>query len=984
MRVVNTLLILVLAHLWMWPGNSSALDDFDMDALFEGMDEFEESTEPENDWDEAPVEEAEPVEEEPAPAPVEDPFTDDLFDFENDFADDWADEPADPAPAPVDEPVMDDLSDFEDDFADDWADEPADPAPAPEPVQEPAEEPDPMDDLFFFDDDPMEEPIDEPVMDEPEEDIFVEEEPEPVVEEVPVEDAQDVAAREEIRRQAAEINGLQHLDAGFRALDQDEFQRARSAFEVAIRDIPDRPATRELRERARWGLAESHYRIAQDVYRQDGDMRVARQNAERALELSPGHRGVAFLQRRIAREEARRLAEEARPVPVERRPEIREKRENIDEMMREGRAYYEAGELDRAELLFESVLVRDEYHVDAMRYLRRISEDKMAASNRLRETTTAQMIQQVRDAWNPPRRDEVLLPADLIGPGPTDMVTPARRLQEKMEAIIIPRIEFRQANIRDVISFLRDASEAADPDREGVNIILNMSMPEGARAPAAPRAPAPAPGAFDDPWGDDDPWGAVAPSPEPAGVPGVPTITLNLRRISLMEAIRYITEVAGLRYRIEDNVVVITPAGIADVGRVITRLYPVQPSFLDVVQEREGDAPPATGFGEFGARRTPTPGRGADVKSFFEGAGVPFPAGTSITYNPTISQLIVANTPENLDKFERILSQLNVVPNQVEIEARFVEVAEEDMQELGLQWLFTDNYEFMQRTSGGPFGGRERVQVDAGNVSRGMRFFGTSDGGTIPMSTATTVDPTFAGNILSISSVLTNPEMRVVLHALSQSGNVDLLSAPRVTTRSGVNASIEVVTEIIYPTEFRVTEPTITAASGASGSAVISPPTVTPDNFETRRTGVILNVTPTVGPDGYTIDLALAPEVAELVDWLQYGSRLRVPNPEDPTGFQEFVYNIPQPVFASRNVTTSIVIWDGQTVVMGGLMRERLITIQDKIPILGDIPLLGRLFRTEGSRSRKENLLIFVTARLVDPAGKPIHRADAMTMPGMD
>ena len=69
-------------------------------------------------------------------------------------------------------------------------------------------------------------------------------------------------------------------------------------------------------------------------------------------------------------------------------------------------------------------------------------------------------------------------------------------------------------------------------------------------------------------------------------------------------------------------------------------------------------------------------------------------------------------------------------------------------------------------------------------------------------------------------------------------------------------------------------------------------------------------------------------------------------------------------------------------VVMGGLIREELTTIKDKVPILGDIPVLGRLFRSEGQYSRKKNLLIFVTARLVDPAGRPIHREGTMAMPG--
>jgi general secretion pathway protein D len=192
-----------------------------------------------------------------------------------------------------------------------------------------------------------------------------------------------------------------------------------------------------------------------------------------------------------------------------------------------------------------------------------------------------------------------------------------------------------------------------------------------------------------------------------------------------------------------------------------------------------------------------------------------------------------------------------------------------------------------------------------------------------------------------------------------------------VTTRSGVNAQIQVVREIIYPTEFDLTQPTVD-----SDGNVTMAPIVTPGTFQTRETGVILNVTPTVGPDGYTIDLVMAPEVAELVDWIQYGSSITI------SGSDLYFFNMPMPVFTSRNVTTSIVIWDGQTVVMGGLIREEMTTIKDKVPILGDIPVLGWLFRSEGHYSQKKNLLIFVTARLVDPAGRPVHTESNMVMPG--
>src|SRR5204863_9721226 len=80
-----------------------------------------------------------------------------------------------------------------------------------------------------------------------------------------------------------------------------------------------------------------------------------------------------------------------------------------------------------------------------------------------------------------------------------------------------------------------------------------------------------------------------------------------------------------------------------------------------------------------------------------------------------------------------------------------------------------------------------------------------------------------------------------------------------------------------------------------------------------------------------------------------------------------------QPIFSARKVTTSVSVWDGQTVVLGGLMREDVQKTEDKTPIIGDIPLVGSLFRTNSEQHIKRNLVIFVTARLVNPAGQPVN-----------
>ena len=83
-----------------------------------------------------------------------------------------------------------------------------------------------------------------------------------------------------------------------------------------------------------------------------------------------------------------------------------------------------------------------------------------------------------------------------------------------------------------------------------------------------------------------------------------------------------------------------------------------------------------------------------------------------------------------------------------------------------------------------------------------------------------------------------------------------------------------------------------------------------------------------------------------------------------PSGFY-------QPIFSTREVTTKVTVWDGATLVMGGLTREEVKKTSDKVPILGDIPFIGRAFQSKGETSQKRNLLIFVTANLVSPGGSP-------------
>lgn len=783
-------------------------------------------------------------------------------------------------------------------------------------------------------------------------------------EEMATTDFGKIAKAEELRRQSAAAKGAQNVSQAYKALKAGKPAEAERLFNDALATIPNRAQSKELLDSAKWGLAESKYLQARSAL-EAKDLEDARTLIDSALSIDPTHKDAKRLEAKLAEAEA----ESAKYRPPARRDEVAAKQAEINSLYEEGRQWFAVRDYEQARRCFLEVLARDPYHKSAVRYLGKIETVRKEMGVLAQKTSRESMIANVAEAWKIPVSTKMIAPdAAPISKG-IKKQSPSEALVEKMQSLIIPKLEFRQAAIADVVDFLVKASAENDPEGEGVNIILKgIDSTTTASAPAAASS--------GDDWGDD--WGDDGASDAfaSAGAGSPDGITLNLRRISVFEAIKYITEVAGLKYRIEDRAVIITSLD-APTGSLLTRIYPVEPSIIESVVEREeADRDNGDYMGMASAKVTKTP-----IQQFFEGAGVPFPAGAKCQYRN--SRLIVRNTADNLEIFERILQEFNVVPSQIEIEARFIEVNQTDLDELGLQWILNDNWEIAHQKSGN---GRIQMNANSSGATQGLRFFGTggTDGAIAPMTAAaaasSTAGSSLLGNILSFSGVLTNPEATLVIQALSQHGGSDLLSAPRVTARSEEPAMIQVVKEIIYPTEFSVTQPSVD-----SDGNVTMGPIAEPGSFTTRATGVILSVTPTVGPDGYTIELVLAPECCELVDWIQYGSEIKIPvigegDSASDAIYQTWSYNMPAPVFTSRNVTTKISVWDGHTVVLGGLIREELITIKDKVPILGDIPLIGRLFRSEGQQSVKKNLLIFVTARLVDPSGRPIHAEG--TLPG--
>jgi general secretion pathway protein D len=193
---------------------------------------------------------------------------------------------------------------------------------------------------------------------------------------------------------------------------------------------------------------------------------------------------------------------------------------------------------------------------------------------------------------------------------------------------------------------------------------------------------------------------------------------------------------------------------------------------------------------------------------------------------------------------------------------------------------------------------------------------------------------------------------------------------------SGRQAQVQIVDIRTIVTSVNLNQ-TAAGTGNQTGGAVVGQPGgggVAPSsNYNTQPLpfGPILDVIPYVSADGYTVQMTIIPTITEFVGYDDPGGF--VPQAQAVSGGgaigQPLSAQLPLPRFRVRQVTTHAIVWDGQTVVLGGLIGEDVSRLKDKVPVLGDLPWVGKLFRSESSTTRKKNLVIFVTPTIIDPAG---------------
>jgi len=807
------------------------------------------------------------------------------------------------------------------------------------------------------------------------------------------------AEHEIARRQDNVIRAKKDIADGDNAMREKAYDVASVEYKAACDLLPEAPSTHDLRARAVDSFSEASVKLAEQRI-VEGRFEDARAAAKIVVDpqYNPTYKPALKLLSQL---------EDPDYYNQTVGPKFYGSIQDVKKLFVDADGFYQTGRYDLAFKRCEQILNIDPYNIAARKMEDKINNAKDKYAVESYNHTRSQWLYKVQKSWDAPVRKYQGREVVKIDTGITN-VRNTEYIQNKLNHIIIPKIEFREATVREAVDFLKQKSrdldvQEADPSRRGVNIVLKMeSTPGLSAAPAAPVAPAaPAVPGLPDANAVPAPAAPLAPSIAPSEA----RITLSLTNIPLAEALRYITNLAGLKVKIDPYAVTIVPLS-EPTDTLITKEYKVPPSFLGSAPEagaggstalsggarKAGGTVDVTGAGSPGIRTKQT------AKDYLESSGVVFPPGASANYIASSSKLIVRNTEANLDLVDSIVESVSAaVPIQVNIEAKFVEINQTNFKELSFDYLFTQGFRPGSRlqSSGGnatptnafPLGGALPTGVN--QVTTGLRSGSQalSSSAIDSLLQGTTGVQTASPATFAVAGIFANEQFQAVVRALNQKKGVDLLSAPNVTTKSGQRAVIEIIREFRYPTEFQPPQ----VPSGGNGVSAVTP--TTPTGFETRNTGVTLEVEPVVGPDGQTIDLNLVPQVVEFEGFINYGSPIygisisRSPITEVFNGISDVISGgdittqqilltnnvINQPIFSTRKVTTSVSVWDGQTVVLGGLMREDVQKVEDKVPGLGDLPLVGRLFRSTVDQHIKRNLVIFVTARLMNPAGENVH-----------
>ncbi len=278
-----------------------------------------------------------------------------------------------------------------------------------------------------------------------------------------------------------------------------------------------------------------------------------------------------------------------------------------------------------------------------------------------------------------------------------------------------------------------------------------------------------------------------------------------------------------------------------------------------------------------------------------------------VTPDASTNALVIVAPPSDFELISQVAEKLDIVREQVMVEVLILEISEESLRELGVDWATMDD-----------------------PVPDGVRGFGMTNLGPRVNFLNGTAEGLAIGAWKSVGGTV---KIGAILHAMEKQSGVNILSNPNILVSNHRKAKIIIGENRAFAIQSRITE-TVDPVN----------PTVI-KSFEYKDVGITLDITPHVSQGGM-IRLKIESEFTKLI--------------EDVTS-----PSLDTPTTAKRSIRTEVALGSGATVVIGGLIRDDTVKTVKKVPLLGDVPLLGNLFRSQSNHTVKTNLLFFITPKVM-------------------
>ena len=327
--------------------------------------------------------------------------------------------------------------------------------------------------------------------------------------------------------------------------------------------------------------------------------------------------------------------------------------------------------------------------------------------------------------------------------------------------------------------------------------------------------------------------------------------------------------------------------------------------------------------------------------------GIPLDENLGTSAKVLGNYVVARHTPDMLEKIKVVLEELsNDEPDMVQIMFKFLEVNQYDLDELAFNWQYTRKGN-----------GDKSLDFSSNNNNQLLRHYYTTSTGNTRIN-----DGTSSGGNNEDANYYFNwsdskNSLNIALYALDWADNSSVLYAPRVTTLSGHMAEINMSEEHTYAEDYETIDSEQTDMYRYNGA-------VFPNFDDPDYLGIKFEVQPEVIGDRIKVPINIP--IKQFKEWLVYDGRSTSSSDSDGEYTKK-------PVFTHRSIKTEVTVRDGETVFIGGVVSDLNEVIDDKIPILGDIPLIGRLFQSKYTKSQKNNLMIFMTCRIIKADGTAKH-----------